>query len=100
MLDIMWRQMFADTTGRPFTRVQTQEPGALGVAMLAGVAVGCWRDLEEAVSACVRPDPVTEPDPVRHEAYGKILRLYQRLRADLSGECDEMGGTPAALRRG
>jgi glycerol kinase len=40
-------QMQADLIDRPVSRPQTVETTALGAAMLAGLAVGFWRDQEE-----------------------------------------------------
>ena len=40
-------QLQADLTGIPVVRPQTVETTALGAAMLAGLAVGFWRDLDE-----------------------------------------------------
>jgi sugar (pentulose or hexulose) kinase len=82
----VWRQMFADATGRPMVLVESREPGALGVAMLAGVAVGIWGTLHEAVEACCGLGAVIEPDPAAHADYKKALALYQRLRRDLVEE--------------
>jgi glycerol kinase len=40
-------QLQADLIGIPVVRPQTVETTALGAAMLAGLAVGFWRDLDE-----------------------------------------------------
>lgn len=87
----LWRQMFADVTGRPMVLLRGEELGALGVAMLAGVATGVWRDLQEACEGCCHSDECVEPDTRSHEAYARILAMYQRLRRDLSDECDYKG---------
>jgi sugar (pentulose or hexulose) kinase len=82
----VWRQMFADATGRPMELVSVSEPGALGVAMQAGVATGMWGSLEEAADTCCHIETVVEPDRAVHGEYIRLLRLYQRLRRDLVEE--------------
>ena len=43
----LWRQIIADVTGRAYTVAATPEPGALGVALLGGVAAGWWPGASE-----------------------------------------------------
>lgn len=57
----VWSQIFADVTGRPMVLVGGEETGTLGVAMLAGVTVGIWKNLVEAVETCCKLGPLIEP---------------------------------------
>jgi sugar (pentulose or hexulose) kinase len=86
-----WRQMFADAIGHTLALPRHEELGALGVALLAGVATGVWGDLEEACSACCQIVDHVEPDQQRHAEYQRILAMYQRLRRDLVEEHDYYG---------
>lgn len=45
-----WCQLFADAIGREVRVALTPEAGALGVCLLAGVAVGVFDDLDDAVA--------------------------------------------------
>ena len=81
-----WRRIVADVTGRSFAPAGAAEPGALGVALLAGMAAGWWHSLDAAVAACCkRGDPVL-PDPSAHSEYRPRLERYRRLRRDLVEE--------------
>ena len=82
----LWRQIIADVTGRPFTVAATPEPGALGVALLAGVAAGWWASIDEAASACCSRGDLTLPDRAAYEEYRDKLDLYRYLRRDLVRE--------------
>ena len=82
----LWRQIIADVTGRAYTVADTPEPGALGVALLGGVAAGWCSSIEEAVGACCSHGEVTEPDRAAHEEYRGVLQLYRYLRRDLVRE--------------
>ena len=82
----LWRQIIADVTGRAYTVAATPEPGALGVALLGGVAAGWWSSIEEAAGACCSHGEVMEPDRAAHEEYRGVLQLYRYLRRDLVRE--------------
>ena len=83
-----WRQLFADVTGRRVVSMTCPEAGALGVAMLAGVALSVWRDLEHAVDTGCRVGPSVEPEPDRHAFYAQRYKLYRHLRERLTEECN------------
>lgn len=53
----VWPQMFADVLGIPIRVAACPETGALGAALCAGVGVGVWRDLTDAVQHAVRLQP-------------------------------------------
>ena len=72
--------MKADVTGRTIRVLETDEATATGAAMLASVAAGFVRDLDEAVAQCVRlNDRVHTPDPSTAAAYGDAYGRYRRL---------------------
>ena len=75
-----WAQMFADICAIPIETPYVEESGALGVAMLAGVAVGVWPDLEAAAAATARSAIRYEPDPVAVADYAGWFELYQQTR--------------------
>lgn len=60
-----WSAIFADVLGRPVEVAESTETGALGVALLAGVAAGVYGDLGSAVGAAVRIVATHQPDPER-----------------------------------
>ncbi len=56
-----WTQTFADVLRRPVEVTVTQEAGALGVCLLAGVAAGVWPDVATAVAATVEVGETYQP---------------------------------------
>ena len=75
----VWMQMLADALQLPVELPAGSELGARGAALCAGVAVGCYRDFEDACHRTVRWSSRFEPDPHRAAAYqGKYAR-YRRL---------------------
>jgi L-xylulokinase len=57
-----WTQLLADALDLPVEVTDAAEAGARGAAMLAGVGVGAYRDLPDAVEACVRVVRRHEPN--------------------------------------
>jgi FGGY-family pentulose kinase len=92
----LWMQIHADVLGRPIELPETSEPMALGAAIWAGIAAGCFPDYREAVARMVRVRGVVVPVAARQPAYdrhyARYQEAYQRLRdlvrrtaADASG---------------
>ena len=73
----VWNQIKADMLGRPI-ELTSQQPGTLGAAMLAGVAAGVWRDLDEA-SAAIEVTATVEPRPETRAIYDRQFALFRDL---------------------
>jgi xylulokinase len=82
----LWNQVKADACGLPVITLEGEDAAVRGDAMLAGVAVGAFRDLAEADAALVRPVARFEPDlatrPAYDDAYGRYIRLFEALRPE------------------
>ncbi len=80
-----WLQMFADVLQLPVEVTATQELGAMGAAICAGVSVGMFGSFQEAVSRMVRVTSTVEPDPalksVYQDKYGRYQSYIAALRA-------------------
>ncbi|MBR5816738.1 MAG: xylulokinase, partial [Anaerotignum sp.] len=74
-----WRQMLADMYGCPVSTVQSDQGGALGAAILAGVGAGIYSDLETACNELVRKKDVAQPDMAANGEYAKFFTLYKDL---------------------
>ena len=74
-----WRQMLADMYGCSVSTVQSDQGGALGAAILAGVGAGIYPDLETACDALVRKKDSSEPNMTANGAYAKYFTLYKEL---------------------
>jgi xylulokinase len=59
-----------------------EEGGAFGAALLAGVGVGAWPDVEMACAETVHVAEVIAPKnkEAMAEAYGRFRRMYPALR--------------------
>jgi xylulokinase len=79
----LWLQIKADVTGQPVSVPQELETTALGAALIAGVAAGCFANLQEAGEAVVRVSRSVEPDLARHALYDEMYALYREVYAAL-----------------
>ena len=52
-----------------------------GVAMLAGLGAGVYRNVDEAIARCVRMDPAIEPSAPTHDVYDEAYEAYVELAA-------------------
>lgn len=75
----VWMQMKADILNIPITALQTEDAGTVGSAMLTGIAVGCFSDLQDAAEHMVVKKKAYVPDPAMHEKYMKVYKSYRNL---------------------
>ncbi|HEX4766742.1 MAG TPA: FGGY-family carbohydrate kinase [Lichenihabitans sp.] len=72
-------QLFADALGLPVDVPEATEVGALGAALVAGVGVGVYASLDDAVQRACRVAARYEPDAARHAALSERFALYTAL---------------------
>ncbi|MHC4743977.1 MAG: FGGY-family carbohydrate kinase [Planctomycetota bacterium] len=75
----VWLQIFADTFGLPVQIPDGTELGALGAAIAAGVAAGCFEDYPQAVEAMVSFSRIIEPNPERIDLYKTKYQRYNNV---------------------
>lgn len=80
----VWLQMFADVMQLPVEVTATEELGAMGAALCAGVAVGMFKSFPEAVSRMVRVASSVQPNPAMKSVYEDKYQRYQAYLAALS----------------
>lgn len=73
-----WNRVKADVTGVPVT-VVPGDAAVTGVAMLAGIGVGIYRDPDEAIAHCVRFGDRLDPDPAAHAVYSERYPAFGAL---------------------
>lgn len=74
----VWMQMLADALQLPVELPAGSELGARGTALSAGVAIGGYRDFEDACRRTVRWASRYEPDARRGEIYQAKYARYRR----------------------
>jgi xylulokinase len=79
----VWRQIKADVLGMPFSRINIDELGCFGVAILAGVGVGLFEDAVSPSEWIVKVVERSEPRDEYRERYDDLFKTYLRLNAAL-----------------
>jgi sugar (pentulose or hexulose) kinase len=79
----LWLQIKADVTELPLRAAQCEEAASLGVAMLAGVGIGLFRDVEDACRQLTQTGDRMDPNSEHHLLYENAYRRYLRLYASL-----------------
>jgi xylulokinase len=75
----LWKQMQADIYDTPLVVTNSEEGGAYGVALLAGVGAGVWPTVEAACRATIKTIETTKPNARRVAQYAKHAAIYGRL---------------------
>jgi sugar (pentulose or hexulose) kinase len=75
--------------GIPVVRVPG-DAASSGVAMLAGLGVGVYQSVADAVATACRTDAAIEPDGAAHARYDEV---YERYRALAASALVHRGGT-------
>ncbi|MCR5485378.1 MAG: xylulokinase [Clostridiales bacterium] len=79
----VWRQMLADLYSCPVSVLESDEGGALGAALLAGVGAKIYSSVEEAADSVVKKIPAAEPIAENTERYEPYYELYKKLYLSL-----------------
>jgi len=75
----VWRQMLADLYTCPVKTVDSKEGPALGVAILAAVGAGLYKDVPEACDAIIHTANSQEPIAENIPEYEKYYQLYRTI---------------------
>src|SRR6185369_1114572 len=75
----LWRQIIADTLGAELVTVNTTEGAAYGAALLAGVGVGVWPNVDAACAETIAVADRVSPNPAARAIYESMYEQYQKL---------------------
>jgi xylulokinase len=78
-----WRQMQADVLNKSVVTMAADEGPAYGVALLAAVGAGEFKDIAEACDATVKTKSQTKPNATARKSYDKAFPIYQKLYRSL-----------------
>lgn len=79
----LWTQMKSDVTNKPIDVPNSDTATTLGAAMLAGIAVGIYKNFEDAVAKTVKVRRSHVPNERNLSVYQKNYRTYLELYARL-----------------
>ena len=59
--------------------LETVDAGPVGSAMLTGIAIGCFKDLDDAAKYMVQKKKTYVPNLEMHEKYMSVYQRYKKL---------------------
>ena len=74
-----WMQNKADVIGRPVNVPAVEEATPLGAAILAGIGVGVYKDVQDAYEHVYKPGETYEPDSKLTAQYAEWYAIYKEL---------------------
>jgi len=74
-----WLQIKADILKKPIVSLGAAQSGTLGCIMLAGVACGEYKNLDEAAKILVKEKEVFYPRELQSKQYDKLFKKYRKL---------------------
>jgi xylulokinase len=82
----LWRQIQADVFGSKVVTINSEEGPGYGVALLAAVGAGAYKDIQEACAATIRVVSETSPQRTAAKAYDRAFPVYQQLYRSLKND--------------
>jgi len=82
----LWRQIQADVFGRKVVTINSEEGAAYGVALLAAVGAGAFKNIAEACGATIRVVQETVPNKPALKHHDRAFPLYQQLYRSLKDD--------------
>ena len=79
----LWSEIVANVFNRPVA-VPTPGDASFGACLLAGVGIGLFSDVKDAVAKCLRVDRTVSPDPSAAARYDHLFGCYRALHDALA----------------
>ena len=79
----LWRQLQADVFGQKVVTINAEQGPAFGVALLAAVGDGAYKNVEEACAATIEVASETPVDRRARRTYDRCFPIYQQLYRSL-----------------
>ena len=88
----VWRQILSDVLESELVTVNTTEGAAYGAALLAGVAVGLWPNVDTTCAQMIRVGDRIKPNIANVSRYAEMYRQYQSLYPALRSISHSLSG--------
>ncbi|MEQ1824448.1 MAG: xylulokinase [Pirellula sp.] len=79
----LWKQILADVFGQKACTINAEQGPAYGVALLAAVGDGAFKNIEEACKAVIHVVDKVPPQKAPQKKYDAAFRAYQQLYSSL-----------------
>jgi len=75
----LWLQIKADIMKRRIQRLDMDEAGTLGAAIIAGTATGIFSTFEDAANLMIKVKKEFFPDPITSDIYSENFEKYKKV---------------------
>src|SRR6185369_4891864 len=82
----LWKQIQADMFGQKVVTLAAEEGPAYGVALLAAVGCGAFKNIQEACGVTIRVEHETPTQKPAVKTYDRGFPIYQRLYQSLKSD--------------
>jgi len=82
----LWRQIKADIIGIPYCKINIDEGGTFGAAVLAGVGAGVYTDLISPIDRIIKVVEREEPQEEFKAIYNDLYNFYCKLEGTLEDQ--------------
>ena len=82
----LWRQIQADVFGEKVVTINSEQGAAYGVALLAAVGAGAYKNIQEACAAAIRVVSQTPPNRAAAKTHDRAFPEYQQLYRSLKDD--------------
>ena len=86
----LWKQILADVFGQAACSINAEQGPAFGVALLAAVGDGAYRDIQEACKATIEVVEKVPPRKPDVKQYDAVFPIYQGLYRCLKGSFQQI----------
>lgn len=90
----LWRQIFADCMDQAACTINAEQGPAFGVALLASVGIGRFKNIEEACKATIEVIKKTPPKKAAVRQYDNLFPIYQGLYGALRETFQQISQLP------
>lgn len=90
----IWNQIKADVLGISYRKINREELGILGDAILAGYSNGIFDDLAETSKSFIKIEDKIEPREDYHEFYKPYVDFYSTLLENIEGFYSDLADLP------
>ena len=77
-----WARIICDVFGKRVSKPLVTD-ASFGSALLAGVGIGVFKNVIEAVQKCVKTEKEYIPDVINHQKYNELFRYYREIHDKL-----------------
>jgi len=79
--------------GKPIETPEIEEPTPLGAAILAGIGVGLYKDVDDAYEKVYRPGRTWQPNLDLTKKYRRLFEIFKQVYPSLKDLNAQLRGT-------